>query len=496
VYHVRTIQRTVASGRELAEISARLSVTSTEQLARIAQMSDDAEKYLVTSEPGYLEKLQQTTRDYAGDLRHLESQSLRPAEREQALQLAADWRQAEALAGLIATGAQALTPTSESVPRLQQALERVRTGTQQLGVASQDALSRELEESERTGRAAERVVWIAAVVALILSLVFSALLVRSIVEPLARLADGTREVSAGRFGHRLNATGRDELAQVARDFNSMTERLDELDRMKRDFVSKISHDLKTPLSSMQETNSVMLDELPGPLTPKQRHLLELQQESARRLAAMLSKLLDLSRIEAGLEPDFQMLDVTQLVRRSVERVAGARAEAGVPVAFVEPASKLLVRGDEEGLAQVLDNLLENALKFSPSDGEVRVEVTSPSQGSDRIPPDRWSVLRQRGLHEGAVFITVSDQGPGVSDQEKERVFERFFQAEAGRSVRGRGVGLGLTICKEIVSQHGGAIWVADNRPRGATFCVLLPGAVRVGGDAAGLALAGAEERPT
>ena len=209
----------------------------------------------------------------------------------------------------------------------------------------------------------------------------SALLVRSILEPLARLADGTREVSAGRFGHRLDAAGRDELAQVARDFNSMTERLDELDRMKRDFVSKISHDLKTPLSSMQETNSVMLDELPGPLTPKQRHLLELQQESAARLAGMLSKLLDLSRIEAGLEPDFQMLDVAQLVRRSVDRVS--RGAAPSPACRSRSPSRRrrsLVRGDDEGLAQVLDNLLENALKFSPRDGQVRVEVADVRAG--------------------------------------------------------------------------------------------------------------------
>ena len=83
-----------------------------------------------------------------------------------------------------------------------------------------------------------------------------------------------------------------------------------------------------------------------------------------------------------------------------------------------------------------------------------------------------------------------------ADEEKERVFERFFQAEAGRAVRGRGVGLGLTICKEIVRQHGGAIWVSDNAPHGAMFCVLLPGAVRVGGDVSAPAFAAAENHPT
>jgi len=495
VYHVHVIQRTVAGGHALAEISERLSVTSTSQIARIAQMSSDAEKYLVTRDRGYLDKLQQTARDYGNELRRFDAQPLDSGERTQVAPLIGDWQQAEALIGLLAAG-QEISPPAQSVPRLQQALERVRVGTEQLGNASQDAMTRELSASERAGADAERVSWFAAIGALLLSLALSALLARSILEPLSRLKHGTREVSAGRFGYRLDAAGSDELAQVARDFNSMTERLDELDRMKRDFVSKISHDLKTPLSSMQETNGVLLDELPGPLTPKQRRLLEIQQESAARLAGMLSKLLDLSRIEAGLEPDFQMLDVAQLVRGSVDRVSAARAEAGVSVAFSEPASRQLVRADAEGLAQVLDNLIENALKFSPADGQVQVEVADVSAASERVPAEHWSTLRQRGLHDGAVLISVMDLGPGVADEEKTRVFDRFFQAQAGRAVRGRGVGLGLTICKEIVGQHGGAIWVSDNAPHGAVFNVLLPGAVRVGGDASAPALAGAGEPPS
>jgi two-component system sensor histidine kinase GlrK len=496
VYHVRTVQRTVASGHALAEISERLSVTSTGQIVRIAQMGSDAEKYLVTRDRGYLDKIQQTARDYGNELRRFEGQPLDAGERMQVAPLAADWQQAEALTSLLLAGENALSPAAQSVPRLQQALDRVRVGTQQLGEASQDALTRELSASERAGADAERVSWVAAVGALLLSIALSALLARSILEPLSRLKHGTREVAAGRFGHRLDATGHDELAQVARDFNSMTERLDELDRMKRDFVSKISHDLKTPLSSMQETNGVLLDELPGPLTSKQRRLLEIQQESAARLAGMLSKLLDLSRIEAGLEPDFQMLDIGQLIRSSVDRVSAARSESGVFVAFAEPASRQLVRADAEGLAQVLDNLIENALKFSPADGEVRVEVADVPPGSERVPAEHWSALRQRGLHDGALLISVIDQGPGVDDAEKARVFDRFFQAHAGRSVRGRGVGLGLTICQEIVGQHGGVIWVSDNTPHGAVFNVLLPGAVRVGGDASAPALAGAGEPPT
>src|SRR5439155_19008943 len=120
----------------------------------------------------------------------------------------------------------------------------------------------------------------------------------------------------------LTTRGSDELSELAREFNAMTERLGELDRMKQAFVSKASHDLKTPLSSMQETNGVLLDEVPGPLTPKQRKLLEINQDSARRLSGMLNKLLDLSRLESAVEAERQLVDVRTLVRRSVERRAG------------------------------------------------------------------------------------------------------------------------------------------------------------------------------
>src|SRR6185295_14786427 len=136
-------------------------------------------------------------------------------------------------------------------------------------------------------------------------------LVRSILRPLDALARGTREVAAGRFHARIDASTGDEFARVARDFNSMTERLGELDRLKKDFVAKVSHDLKTPLSSMQETNRALLDHMAGPLSDKQRRLLELNAESGQRLSAMLGKLLDLSRAEAGLRPTLQTIDMNE-----------------------------------------------------------------------------------------------------------------------------------------------------------------------------------------
>jgi signal transduction histidine kinase len=155
----------------------------------------------------------------------------------------------------------------------------------------------------------------------------------------------------------------------------------------------------------------------------------------------------------------------------VEGGSGDRVSASIP--DTEP--RQVVSGDADSLAQVFDNLLDNALKFSPFDGKVRVALVDHASRGD-IPPDRWALLRRPDQKAGAVHVTVSDEGPGVPDEEKERIFDRFYQTEAGRAARSRGVGLGLAICREIIATHGGAIWVSDNEPRGSVFHVLLPAA--------------------
>ena len=486
VYHVRTTQHAVQSGRALTDISARLRVSSTAQDTRLAQMSSDAEKYFVTHDKGYFDRFLDSEQAFGKALRSLENESLSVGERTAFASLVAEWAKVDAqVRGLAGLSSQSPDAARQTVMQLQGTLDAVREDTRRLASASQDAMSAEVNATERAARRTERFAWLAGVVAIVLTLLLSALLVRSIVEPLRRLATGTREVSAGRFDYRLDSTGDDELTQVTRDFNSMTERLDALDRMKQDFVAKVSHDLKTPLSSMQETINVLLDGLAGPLSAKQRQLLELNLDSGRRLSAMLTKLLDLSRIEAGLQPDFQMLDVAQLVRRCIDRADAARTEHTFRISFTEPEHRLLLRGDDHAISQLLDNLLENAIKFSPVGGVVSVHVSEwPSPADDvRVPRPQADALQRTGVGGSALLLVVADEGPGIPDEEKERVFARFYQAEAGRAARGRGgVGLGLTICREIVAAHGGAIWVADNEPRGSKFCVLLPGAVAASAD--------------
>ena len=318
------------------------------------------------------------------------------------------------------------------------------------------AMDESLVEAEGTARRAQRMAAGIALASFVASVLLSLALMRAILRPLGRLTEGTRELATGRFAHRLPDAAPEEFAGVARDFNAMAGRLEELDRLKKDFVSTVSHDLKTPLSSMQETVEVLLEELPGPLTARQRKLLELNQESARRLAQMLAKLLELSALDAEGHQQRDVVDLAAIVRETVERFDVARPGRGPSVALIAPATPLWVRASESGIGRVLENLLENAIKFSPAGGTIRVAVAD-------LPAN------------GTVLLSVADEGPGVPDMEKDRVFDRFHQTSTGRAVMNRGVGLGLSICRHIVDAHGGMIWVADHEPRGAVFCVLLPG---------------------
>jgi len=478
-YHVRTIRQTVTNARSLAEISSRIHGTSTKQLGRIDQLEENVAKYWVTRDEGYIAKLGQLQYDHTAELRQLAALPIAAEERRAMAELTTEWNSFLASVATLPDAMQGPPAAArDSVARLQAVLDRIRFRTQRVSEASQGVMAERLEHSALTAREAERLSLFAATAALLSSMVISVLIVRSISQPLRRLTDGTRAVAAGRFDYRLRMGRDDEFAQLARDFNTMTQRLGELDRVKRDFVSQVSHDLKTPLASMHETIDVVLDEVPGPLTEQQRHLLELNRESADRLSAMLAKLLDLSRLESGPPVARHVTDLPGLVRRSVEGAGVQAAERGLRLWASCPQGEVLLDCDADRLRQLLDNLLENALKFSPHDGDVRVDLRALSARPAEVPLAFWRPVMARVRPPACVaHLTVQDQGPGIPDDEKARVFDRFHQTELGRRVRGRGVGLGLAICREIVTTHGGTIWIADRPGGGTVVNVLLPGAI-------------------
>ena len=266
------------------------------------------------------------------------------------------------------------------------------------------------------------------------------------------------------------------LLRYKRQNQRMAARLVEVDQMKKNFISHVSHELKAPLASMQETTHLILERIPGPLTDKQKRLLELNMQSGKRLAQMIGNILDLSRLEAGIvEYDMQSCDVAELIHSVVIELSSEAREKSLRLLTDIQREPLLVECDPNRMVQLFTNLLDNAIRFSNKDGSVGVEVRSLSQ-CPRMPQTARERMLQRVKSSGFALIRISDSGPGIDDAQKENVFHTFHQVRHGKKGQGESLGLGLAISRAIVEAHGGTIWVEDNPEGGAVFFVLLSGA--------------------
>lgn len=227
-----------------------------------------------------------------------------------------------------------------------------------------------------------------------------------------------------------------------------------LEQMRKDFVANVSHELRTPLTAIQGFAETLLT---GALEDKNnnRRFVEIIGHHAARLARLSNDLLKLSQIEAGkLNADFQPVDLKLLVDSSVEAASAAAANKNLTVAASKSAVHLpRVRGDANLLKDVLRNLLDNAIQYTPPGG--RVEVSAAA-------------------HDGFAVLTVADTGIGIPQSDQPRIFERFYRVDAARSREVGGTGLGLSIAKHIVEAHGGRIWVESIVGSGSAFHFSVP----------------------
>lgn len=283
---------------------------------------------------------------------------------------------------------------------------------------------------------------------------------RGVSRPLKELAQELRYVGKGEFRRSVEVRSSREVGELARAFNWMAERLAELDEMKADFIAHVSHDLRTPLTAIQEGTALVLEEIPGPLTASQREVLEVVRGHSERLFHTISSVLDLSKMEAGMmEYSQEPTDLGFLIERSVETVRLIAQKKRIQLETFHAPDLPLMCVDEQRIRQVLDALLSNAIKFAPDQGFVRISATLAGSGNGQ----------GRGVE-----VRVADSGVGVPEEEKERVFERFYQSPQHRAEGQRGTGLGLAIARHIVEAHGGRIWVENQEGEGATFVFTLP----------------------
>jgi two-component system sensor histidine kinase GlrK len=287
-------------------------------------------------------------------------------------------------------------------------------------------------------------------VALGLALMATAVIALRITRSLRRLSAATAAVAAGSFREPIPAAGRDEVAVLATAFNTMAARLRQHDEMKEEFFATLSHELRSPITSVREAANLLADGVPGPLTPKQERLVEIIRRSTDRLLRLVNQILDISRLRAGLLPlERTAVDLDWLVGRAVEELRPQAQEAGVSVERERVGSRFTVVGDEDRLVQVVVNLLANAVRFTPAGGRVTVRLVDAADECE---------------------IQVEDTGVGIPAAELPHIFESYRQAHLGKG----GTGLGLAIVRGVVQAHGGRVTAESQQGKGSRFTVLLP----------------------
>ena len=250
------------------------------------------------------------------------------------------------------------------------------------------------------------------------------------------------------------------MIELAKSFNRMAVELEHLDRLKADFTAHVSHELRTPLTAIREGTALLLEGISGPLTNSQREILEVVRNHSQRLFKSISSILDLSKMEAEMmDYEFTMCDLKSLIGKSIEGVdlIARKREIRLHCSVEEPIP--MFQADERRVQQVFDNLLSNALKFSPSGGEVRVEAFAVKSANRR---------------PAAVEVRVCDQGPGIPAEEIHNIFKHFYQSRHPNAKGRQGTGLGLAIARHIVEAHRGRIWAESVIGCGSTFHVVLP----------------------
>lgn len=296
-------------------------------------------------------------------------------------------------------------------------------------------------------------------IGVVAALVLGFLLSQSVAAPLRNIAHAARNVARGNYQQRVPATGPAEVRDLAANFNRMTEEVQRSQQTLRDFLANISHELKTPLTSIRGFSEAVLDGTIEDAEGVQRSVRIIRDESERVLR-LVEELLDLSRIESGqVTMKQEPIDLAELFQHVADVFALRSEELGVRLE-VEAGHTLPVRGDIDRLEQVLNNLLDNAFRHTPRGGVVR--------------------LSSRDVGRAAVQVSVSDTGWGIPQEEIPHLFERFYRARSPYAGNGKGHGLGLAICREIVRAHGGDIWATSEVGRGTTFVFTLPIAARRG----------------
>jgi signal transduction histidine kinase len=284
-------------------------------------------------------------------------------------------------------------------------------------------------------------------------------------------------------GHRALLTSNMHLASVRESFRELEDknqklqtaydRLKELDRLKSNFLATVSHELRTPLTSIIGYSEMLVEGLAGELSSEQREFVQTIRDKGDQLLALIKGLLDLSKLESGtMSLRKNNVDVTALIKDVVSTMAPTARKKEVELGFEAERGLPPIWADPERLRQVLLNLTENAIKFTPRSGSVK--LSAGLTGMDASSGNDAGGMVLLGARRTAVELRVADTGIGIPESERQRVFDAFYQVDSSSTREAGGTGLGLSIVKRLVDAHDGSVRVESNEPCGTVFVVTIP----------------------
>jgi two-component system sensor histidine kinase GlrK len=334
-------------------------------------------------------------------------------------------------------------------------MDRISATLQQLIDLHETGISVGVSRSRESSAQAEAVTEQLVLLALVFGIALAGFASYTVLRPLRQLQTHIKQIGQGDFRTSLNIRAPSELRDLVDAVNWMGTKLQELDDMKGEFLAHVSHELRTPMASIQEGTHLLLDEIPGPLTQEQRTTLRIMADSSRRLITLISTILDLSKMDAGMmEYRIVPTDLKRVTDMSINKVQLLADAKHVQLLLEAPAQRVWVNADSLRIEQVLDNLLSNALKFSSEGGIVKV----------LMKPDPKA---------GVLQVSVTDSGPGIQAEDLPYIFERFYQGSTKAKHATPGSGLGLALAKKVVEAHGGRIWIESEAKKGTTVRFIL-----------------------
>lgn len=295
--------------------------------------------------------------------------------------------------------------------------------------------------------------FLTAVIAIIIALTLGYFISRYITQSLNKISKIARSISHGNFKERVNIKSDDELGLLGESINQMTERLEQFDNIRTEFIANVSHELRSPLTSIQGFIDALVDKR-NSTAENQQYYLSIVQQETYRLNKLVNDLLEISSFDSGaVKLDIDPFPINVVIDRAVSSLKPKLLEKKLRVETVLSKGLTLCNGDEDRVEQIFHNLLDNAIRYSPNGSKIIISCR---------------------LKHGAILVDMTDFGPGIPSEELKNIWERFYKVDKSRSRNRGGTGLGLAIVQEIVKKHGGTISVESTLGQGTTFSFSLP----------------------